>query len=171
MTRTVDTFMDFTFLKLIVHINLLLCFEWLSSVEGLCSSVTVLVVLLHLKVTNVCYVQLSSVIYRYQFLRCRILKALLSGNNPPPRKSVYQIWAKEVAPLGRGIRWTSVNRNWYEMFNCGSKLNVLGTRDKYIPWYNAAVKARWRSTIYRVLNGGHKPQLLVSYISGCISVS
>jgi hypothetical protein len=29
VTLTVDIFMDFTLLKLIVHVNLLLCFEWL----------------------------------------------------------------------------------------------------------------------------------------------
>ena len=59
-------FMDFTLLKLIVYINLLLCLKWLSSVEGLCNSFTVLAMLVYWKVTNVCYVQLSSAIYRYQ---------------------------------------------------------------------------------------------------------
>jgi hypothetical protein len=80
--------MDFTLLKLIVHVNLLLCFEWLSSVEGLCSSVTLLAVLAHLKVTNVCYVQLSSVTYiGTNFYGVVFLKALLSENNFFFRKS------------------------------------------------------------------------------------
>ena len=57
------------------------------------------------------------------------------------------------------------------MFNRDSKLSVLGTRDKYIPWNHATAKARWCNTVHSVLNGSHKRQLLVSYISGCIVAS